>query len=805
MPSSAREPRGREGARSRGSGKGNGGRSIRAPQRRRHQTRRRTRRCRRRRCGRRCPRRLPRPAGAGSGEAISVRQIRGRGVYGARARCVARGRGEGTRGRYARVPSRLFLTSRTSRSPRLAVRVRAMVRPRRGTRNGSLSTTRADRSKHSDHPAESARAVGRNADSATGGGSPSQRGYCRPRDVYAGDVDGTRVDSTRMSGAETSGASRGFTYLLIPADPECSILELEGERLRYAGDALPEALRSRFANRAGAGSTASLDDKTARILAASDGGKTETFALVHPAATNGNRGVYMYTDEVGKLRGLPENSRAGDLADRCGLARDGAFHGDAFVGAVITHPEVTNASFTADELHPDAPWLVAAPAENAAYAHTMREFMSAVRAKSVSTRTARASSPTEPPPEATFATTPRRTNPQTTVSNPAKASNRTSRASSRTRTTPPWSETSPRRRVRALRDAPAKAVRRLMDGGAAGVHANPGKRRRGSRVRVLSQVHRRPRRAAQPRRGRVFGGGSRRERRDARERKRVRNARGLVDGGARARGDVRGASRGGGHRAGGAVSPPRHARVLGVVLFDDVSRAPRGKRPRREVRREKSIRGTGGAAVRGGGRGDGGGGRRQRVSTTLRPPRRSRALRRGGGKPRRENREGRGLGDGDDAASSILFRAVVGGVRGERRGRRERRDASRGGGARAVGLLRASAARRSAPRRRNRRDGRRRIPTPTPTSTLETPRRRLARRWRRSRGFSIVSVWTAPGESSGRSISTSGPSRLIIPCATCVAKLLWIDVDEGGGRRGGDVGGVTSDRHPRAGETRRRR
>lgn len=202
--------------------------------------------------------------------------------------------------------------------------------------------------------------------------------------MYAGDIDGTREDPTTMSGAETSGSSRGFTYLLIPADPECTVLELEGERLRYAGDALPEALRSRFANRAGAGSPASLDDKTARILAASDGGKTETFALVHPAATNGNRGVYMYTDEVGKLRGLPENPRAGDLADRCGLARDGAFHGDAFVGAVITHPEVTNVSFTADELHPDAPWLVAAPAENAAYAHTMREFMSAVRAKSVS-------------------------------------------------------------------------------------------------------------------------------------------------------------------------------------------------------------------------------------------------------------------------------------------------------------------------------------------------------------------------------------------------------------------------------------
>ena len=93
-----REPRGSEGARSRGSGGGNGGGSGRVPQRRRRRTRRRTRRCRRRRCGRRCPRRLPRPAGAGSGEAISVRQIRGRGGYGARARCVARGRGEGGEG-----------------------------------------------------------------------------------------------------------------------------------------------------------------------------------------------------------------------------------------------------------------------------------------------------------------------------------------------------------------------------------------------------------------------------------------------------------------------------------------------------------------------------------------------------------------------------------------------------------------------------------------------------------------------------------------------------------------------------------
>lgn len=39
----------------------------------------------------------------------------------------------------------------------------------------------------------------------------------------------------------------------------------------------------------------------------------------HPSETNGHRGVYLYLDEVGKLKNLPANQRVADLAERCGL------------------------------------------------------------------------------------------------------------------------------------------------------------------------------------------------------------------------------------------------------------------------------------------------------------------------------------------------------------------------------------------------------------------------------------------------------------------------------------------------------
>ena len=114
------------------------------------------------------------------------------------------------------------------------------------------------------------------------------------------------------------------------------------------------------------------------------------------------------------------------------------------------------------------------------------------------------------------------------------------------------------------------------------------------------------------------------------------------------------------------------------------------------------------------------------VSTTLRPADNLALFAEAAGRRRGENREGRGLGDGDDAASRLLFRAVVGGVRGERRGGVDA-ETLRAAAARAVGLLRASAAAAVEPStKKSPRWTRRRKPTPTPTPTLET-RRGVAR------------------------------------------------------------------------------
>ena len=192
-----------------------------------------------------------------------------------------------------------------------------------------------------------------------------------------------------------------FKYLRVPADDTASVEELEAPLNSSGGDQLPAMLASAFV---GGGA---VDEKTAmeeavrqlgddeaagisreRILnaTANQEGRTETFALVHPAKTNGYRGVYLYLDEVGKLKNKTANARVLELAERCGFdTTQHSFHGDAFIGAVRTEPQpMRNVDFTENELAPDAPWVVSAPHENRAYAIEMQSFLAAVRSKKVS-------------------------------------------------------------------------------------------------------------------------------------------------------------------------------------------------------------------------------------------------------------------------------------------------------------------------------------------------------------------------------------------------------------------------------------
>ena len=117
--------------------------------------------------------------------------------------------------------------------------------------------------------------------------------------------------------SSASGGGLPFTYVRIPADGTADVEELDGEALGYA-DALPDYLaRTRFASSGAPAASASSGPQaaqTARVLAAASEGRSETFALVHPSSTNGSRGVYLYVDEVGKLKNAPPNARATELA-----------------------------------------------------------------------------------------------------------------------------------------------------------------------------------------------------------------------------------------------------------------------------------------------------------------------------------------------------------------------------------------------------------------------------------------------------------------------------------------------------------
>ena len=204
----------------------------------------------------------------------------------------------------------------------------------------------------------------------------------------------------------TSSSSSTFTYLRVPADDAASVEELEA-RLDsvVGGDQLPVLLKSAFvgggavdedkameeaARHLGAEQAAGISRERILGATANLGGKTETFALVHPSETNGHRGVYLYLDEVGMLKNKPTNARVSELAQRCGFDLKHSFHGDAYVGAVCTEPTMRNVDFTENELSPDAPWMVSAPRENEAYAVEMQSFMAAVRGKSVNEEQRRA-------------------------------------------------------------------------------------------------------------------------------------------------------------------------------------------------------------------------------------------------------------------------------------------------------------------------------------------------------------------------------------------------------------------------------
>jgi hypothetical protein len=118
----------------------------------------------------------------------------------------------------------------------------------------------------------------------------------------------------------------------------------------------------RLKNMFAAGGEGLSAPSAASIQGLAAGGACEAYPLALPCEANGWRGVRLYIDEVGALRGRPRNPRAEALAAAAGLSGL-SIHGDAFVGRAeraASGAGERNVDFAVGELAHDAEWVVAA-------------------------------------------------------------------------------------------------------------------------------------------------------------------------------------------------------------------------------------------------------------------------------------------------------------------------------------------------------------------------------------------------------------------------------------------------------------
>ena len=136
-----------------------------------------------------------------------------------------------------------------------------------------------------------------------------------------------------------------------------------------------EKISSDVAGKKGGKSMAASKLTSSALANATACGSVETFPLVRPSSTNDNQGVYIYLDEVGLLKHLPNNVRASLLAEKCGYHPAPHFYGDVFVGRVLSKPVLHNVDFDREDiLDTTKQWIVRAPHENLSWQKTVNEI-----------------------------------------------------------------------------------------------------------------------------------------------------------------------------------------------------------------------------------------------------------------------------------------------------------------------------------------------------------------------------------------------------------------------------------------------
>lgn len=105
-------------------------------------------------------------------------------------------------------------------------------------------------------------------------------------------------------------------------------------------------------------------------------GNVEVFPLVRGIQSNGYNGVNIYLDEIGMLKRMPLNLRAGEFAGKAGFNPPPKFYGNVFLGRVKTFPMLQNISMKIgiDTSLSSAPWLQKATMENLEHQMKMNEL-----------------------------------------------------------------------------------------------------------------------------------------------------------------------------------------------------------------------------------------------------------------------------------------------------------------------------------------------------------------------------------------------------------------------------------------------
>ena len=201
-----------------------------------------------------------------------------------------------------------------------------------------------------------------------------------------------QIQSLRISDGSCND-NEGIKFVLIPHDTSKPLVQVVlPKRLAGvlgSGDVIPTYIKSYFSD------GKSIDDSlfkeqaskqqhlvggdpeklTSQAIAnVTADGSVETFPLVRPSSSNKNQGVYIYLDEVGLLKHLPNNQRASKLALQCGYNPAPNFYGDVFVGRVLSVPNLHNIDIeTKDIIDTSSEWMVRAPQENVAWQQMLNE------------------------------------------------------------------------------------------------------------------------------------------------------------------------------------------------------------------------------------------------------------------------------------------------------------------------------------------------------------------------------------------------------------------------------------------------